>query len=56
MNVSVRINIRGAMRPGQPGLFGDGSIGVTVLTRGSSLITFDKNFSNVMQSLGVDVL
>lgn len=56
MNVNARINIRGAMRPGQPGLFGDGSIGATALARGSSLVTFDRNFAEVMRRFGVDVL
>lgn len=47
--------IRGAMQAGQRGLFGDGAIGATAVRTGSSVITSDKNFTEVLESLGVDV-
>lgn len=56
MDVNTRIDIRGAMRPGQPGLFGDGSIGATAINRGSSMLTFDRNFADVLRQFGVNVL
>ena len=56
MDVNTRITIRGAMRPGQPGLFGDGSIGATAINRGSSILTYDRNFADVLRQFGVNVL
>jgi predicted nucleic acid-binding protein len=55
MDVDLRINIRGAMRPGQRGLFGDGAIGATAVRTGSPVITADRNFASVLESLGVEV-
>lgn len=56
MDVNTRINIRGALRPGQRGIFGDGSIGATAINRGSPVITFDRNFADVLRQFGVNVL
>jgi RHS repeat-associated protein len=55
MDVDLRINIRGAMRPGQRGLFGDGAIGATAVRTGSPVITADRNFASALESLGVEV-
>ena len=58
MDIHTRINIRGqleAMRPGQSGLFGDGSIGTTAIRTGSPIITADKSFAQLMLRLGVEV-
>jgi len=58
MDVDTRINIRGALaglRPGQPGLFGDGSIGATVLATGSPFITGDRALAQVLSGMGADV-
>lgn len=55
MDVHLRINIRGAMRPGQRGLFGDGAIGATAVRNGSPVITADRNFGSVLESFGVEV-
>jgi predicted nucleic acid-binding protein len=58
MDVNTRINIRGMLadiKPGQRGLFGDGSIGATALNRGLPVITSDKAFTTVLKSLGVEV-
>lgn len=55
MDVNTRILIRGQMRPGQPGLFGDGSIGATAIARGLPVITSDKNFAAVLRQMGVEV-
>jgi predicted nucleic acid-binding protein len=52
MDVNTRVNIRAAMRPGQPGLFGDGSIGATALLRGSPVVTFVRNFAEVLAQFG----
>jgi RHS repeat-associated protein len=57
MDVNTRINIRGLLegiKPGQPGLFGDGSIGATALNTGLPVITSDKNFAAVLQQFGVE--
>lgn len=56
MDVNTRINISGAMRPGQPDLFGDSSIGATAINRGPSMVTFDMNFADVLCQFGVNVL
>jgi hypothetical protein len=58
MDVNARINIRGALaalRPGQAGLFGDGSIGATVLGTGSPFITGDRALAWVLSQAGGDV-
>jgi hypothetical protein len=58
MDVNLRINIRAqlaALKPGQPGLFGDGAIGATAIRSGSSVITSDKTFATVLRSYGVNV-
>lgn len=58
MDVNTRINIRGelqAIRPGQRGLFGDGSIGATAVNTGYPVITADKNFATVLEGMGVQV-
>ncbi len=55
MNVNARINIRGALeelKPGQPGLFGDGRIGATVLDTGLPFITGDRLLSQVLTRMG----
>lgn len=58
MDVNTRINIRGeleAIKPGQRGLFGDGSIGATAVSTGYPVITADKNFAMVLEGMGVQV-
>jgi hypothetical protein len=58
MDVTTRINIRGALeelKPNQPGLFGDGSIGATVLNTGLPLITGDHYFAQVLTGMGGNV-
>jgi hypothetical protein len=58
MDIHTRINIRGqleALRRGQPGLFGDGSIGATAINTGRPVITADENFAAVLRSMGVEV-
>lgn len=58
MDVHTWINILGqleALRRGQPGLFGDGSIGARTLRTGRPVITADQNFATVLRSMGVDV-
>ncbi len=44
-----------AKRPGQRGLFGDGSIGATAFTTRSPVIASDKTFGAVLESYGVEV-
>ena len=58
MDVNLRINLRGqlaALKPAQPGLFGDGVIGATAIRSGSAIITSDKALGAVLKSYGVDV-
>jgi len=58
MDVNTRINVRGMLeeiKPGQRGLFGDGSIGATALNHGLPVITSDKALTTVLKSLGVEV-
>ena len=58
MDVNTRINIRGgleAIKPGQRGLLGDGSIGATAVNTGYPVITADKNFATVLEAMGVQV-
>jgi rRNA-processing protein FCF1 len=58
MDIQMRINIRGeleVLKPGQPGLFGDGAIGTTAIQTGSPIITADQAFAAVLRSLGVEV-
>jgi RHS repeat-associated protein len=58
MDVNTRINIRGMLegiRGGEPGLFGDGSIGATAINRGLPVITDDRNFASALEQLGVEV-
>lgn len=57
MDVNTRINIRGMLetiKPGQSGLFGDGSIGATAVNTGMPVLTADKNFAAVLRQLGVE--
>ena len=58
MEVNTRINIRGALdelKPGQPGIFGDGSIGATVLDTGLPFITGDRLLSQVLTRMAGSV-
>jgi RHS repeat-associated protein len=58
LDINVRIHVRSmieASKGGQPGLFGDGSIGATAIMRRLPVITADKNFGSVLRQLGVEV-
>jgi RHS repeat-associated protein len=55
MDVDLRISIRGLLKPGQRGLFGDGVIGATAIRLGLPVISKDVDFVRVLQALGVDV-
>lgn len=54
-SIDTRIMIRAALvarRPGAPGLFGDGSIGATVLATGLPFITADKALARILGEMG----
>ena len=58
MDINTRINIRSqvdALKPGQRGLFGDGSIGATAVNTGSPVVTRDKKLAEVLESMGIEV-
>ena len=58
MDVNTRIEIRGQLAeisPTQRGMFGDGTIGATAVNTGYPVITADKKFATVLDSMGVEV-
>lgn len=58
MDVNTRIDIRGQLAeisPTQRGMFGDGTIGATAVNTGYPVITADKKFATVLESMGVEV-
>ena len=57
-DVNTRIDIRGQVAeisPTQRGMFGDGTIGATAVNTGHPVITADKKFATVLESMGVEV-
>lgn len=50
--IDARINIRGQLNPGKPGLFGDGIVGAQAIENRIPLVTDDRELIELIRSLG----